>query len=78
MSEVEGKYLNVKRPVPQRAIDDVLVRITPTRGERTGTVMYMSHGRAAMALARYSRARLATHPNQRFIVERLEPKREES
>lgn len=69
-------HLNVNRPVTQRAIDDVLVRVTPTRGGASSHVQYMSRGRAEMALTRYSRARLADHPNQRFIVERLVTKPE--
>lgn len=76
---MNSRHLNVSHPLAdgQRALDDVLVRVTPTRGQGS-TVMYMSRGRAAMALARYSRTRLSTHPNQRFIVERLGPKQEAS
>lgn len=75
---MNARHLNVRHPLTggQRALDDVLVRVTEIGGPTV--VQYMSHGRAAMALARYSRARAATHHNQRFIVERLEPKREGS
>lgn len=77
---MNARHLNVSHPLAgdQRALDDVLVRITPTRGEESGTIQYMSRGRAAMALARYSRARFTSHPNQRFVVERLVTKAEAS
>jgi hypothetical protein len=75
---VHPRHLNVGRPPAQRAIDDVLVRITPTRGDVPGTIMYMSRGRAEMALMRYSAARYRDHPLQRFIVERLTTETEES
>lgn len=65
------RHLNVSHPLAggQRALDDVLVRVIEIGGPTV--VQYMSHGRAAMALARYSRSRAATHHSQRFIVERV-------
>jgi hypothetical protein len=76
MSEVNERLLNVSHPPAQRALDDVLVRVTPRSGP--ARVMYLSHGRAMFALARYPRSGLRANPNQRFVVERLGPKQEAS
>jgi hypothetical protein len=65
------RHLNVSHPVKQRAIDDVLVRVTPRSGP--ARVMYLSRGRAEFALARYPKSGLKTNPDQRFVVERLGP-----